>query len=112
MPKGEFYELYQDYVCSCVLRVAREVFSLLPIDRVLIHAVDDLLNGSTGHVQEQTILSTLVMKEAFLKLNLEHIDPSSAMKNFIHNMDFKKSSGFSPVEPVLFKHEGQAIDAS
>ena len=31
MPKGRFHEIYQDYICSCVLRVIREVFSLLPM---------------------------------------------------------------------------------
>lgn len=30
MPKSRFYEIYQDYVCGCALRVARELFALLP----------------------------------------------------------------------------------
>ena len=30
MPKGKFNEIYQDYVCSCVLRVARELFAIVP----------------------------------------------------------------------------------
>jgi hypothetical protein len=28
MPKTKFYEIYQDYVCGCVLRIARELFAL------------------------------------------------------------------------------------
>jgi hypothetical protein len=32
MPKARFHEVYQDYICSCMLRVAREVFALLPVD--------------------------------------------------------------------------------
>lgn len=31
MPKGKYYELYQDYVCGCVLRVGNELLALLPI---------------------------------------------------------------------------------
>ena len=31
MPKGEFNELFQDYVCSATIRVAREVFAFLPV---------------------------------------------------------------------------------
>ncbi|WP_415837463.1 hypothetical protein, partial [Parendozoicomonas haliclonae] len=30
MPIGKFNEIYQDYVCSAILRVAREFFSILP----------------------------------------------------------------------------------
>jgi hypothetical protein len=36
MPKGEFYRLYQDYICSCTLRVARELFAILPIEIVVV----------------------------------------------------------------------------
>ena len=36
MPKGLFHGIYLDYLCGCVLRVAREVFALLPVDTVLV----------------------------------------------------------------------------
>ena len=39
MPKGRFHEIYQDYLCGCLLRVAREVFALFPVDTVLVTAV-------------------------------------------------------------------------
>lgn len=32
MTKTLYYELYQDYVCGCTLRVARELFALVPFD--------------------------------------------------------------------------------
>jgi hypothetical protein len=102
MPKGEFNTLYQDYVCSCVLRVAAELYALLPIERVLINAKDNLLNPKTGHIEEQTIVSVMVMRKTFEALNLNSIDPSDAMKNFLHNMRFKKTAGFDVVEPIAF----------
>jgi hypothetical protein len=55
MPKTRFYALYQDYVCSCVLRVARELFALLPTDMVLVHAMGTLLNTKTGYMEEAPI---------------------------------------------------------
>ena len=103
MPKGEFNTLYQDYVCSCILRVAAELYALLPIERVLINAKDNLLNPKTGHIEEQTIVSVMVMRKTFEALNLNNIDPSDAMKNFLHNMRFKKTSGFDVVEPVTYE---------
>ena len=98
MTKGRFYELYQDYVCSSVLRVANEFFTIIPVESVIVTAVDNLLNTRTGHLEEQAILSVAIPRKTFGSLNLSTIDPSDAMQNFIHRMDFKKTKGFSPIE--------------
>jgi len=45
MAKGSYYGLYRDYVCSAVLRIARELFAILPVDAVLITAVENLFNA-------------------------------------------------------------------
>jgi len=37
MPKAAYWSVYQDHVCSASLRVAREIFALLPIPVVLVH---------------------------------------------------------------------------
>lgn len=100
MPKGEFYEIYQDYVCSCVLRVANEMFAILPENMVVITAVDDLLNAKTGHLETVPILSVAIPRKSLEKLNMQMIDPSDSMGNFIHEMSFKKTQGFQPVERV------------
>ena len=42
----------------------------------------------------------LGLTETIEKLNLDMIDPSDSMRNFIHNMNFKKTSGFTAVERV------------
>jgi hypothetical protein len=100
MQKGRFYEIYQDYVCSCVLRIANELFSLLPLDAVVVTAVDNMLNSKTGHMEDQPIVSVAIPRATFEALNLDAIDPSDSMQNFVHNMAFKKTKGFSAVERV------------
>ncbi len=100
MPQGKFNELYQDYVCGCTLRVARELFSLLPVNMVTVTAMANLLNTQTGHIEDQPILSVAIPKETLEKLNFETIDPSDSMSNFIHKMNFKKTSGFNSVEKI------------
>ncbi|WP_419767138.1 hypothetical protein [Arcobacter sp.] len=100
LTKSLYHEIYQDYVCSAILRVAREVFALLPIDSVIITAEDELLNKSTGHKELLPIVSALISKEIFEDLNLNLIDTSDSMTNFIHNMDFKKTTGFKPVNKI------------
>ena len=99
--KTKFYALYQDYVCSAVLRLARETFALLPVSMVIITAEGELLNTSTGYFEEKPILSVAIPKETLSRLNFELLDPSDAMDNFIHRMKFLQTKGFSPIERIL-----------
>lgn len=98
MPKGKYYEIQQDYVCSCTLRIARDMFALLPLNTLYIHAVDDRLNTATGYREKVTILSIKIDKFQLNKLNFNQIDSSDAMQNFEHHMNFKKTKGFEEVE--------------
>lgn len=100
MPKGKFNEIYQDYVCSCVLRVGNELFSAIPDNLVIVTAVDELLDSKTGHLEEAPILSVAMSRSTIKRLNLEAIDPSDSMDNFKHNMSFKKTKGFERVARV------------
>ena len=52
--KSAYFELVQDYVSSTMLRVARDTFALLPVQTVIIHAVDKILNPATGNDEEVT----------------------------------------------------------
>lgn len=103
MSKSQFNELYQDHICSCALRVAREVFAYLPIERARINAMANLVNSATGHLEDQPILSVIFSPSTIDNLNLETIDPSDSMKNFVHNMKFTKTKGFDVVGKVELK---------
>ncbi len=100
MTKSNFYELYQDYVCGAVLRVARELFALLPVEMVIVTATGTLLNTQTGHMEEQPILSVAMPKKTIEQLNFDMIDPSDSMANFVHRMKFMKTKGFSQVARI------------
>lgn len=101
LPQGKFQELYQDYVCGCVLRTAREFFSFLPINRVVVNVEAALLDPSTGHIRSQTILSVGMPRATIESLNFPALDPSDAMRHFIHRMGFKRSQGFHAVRPLV-----------
>ncbi len=100
MPKGKFNELYQDHICSSLFRLAREVFALLPVETIYAHANADMLNTGTGKIEEQTIISVAFVRETMDNLVFDYIDPSDALSNFVHNMTFKKTQGFYPVDEV------------
>ena len=101
LSKTAYYDLMQDYVSSTTIRIARDAFALLPVDTVIVHAVDNILNTATGFEEELTLLSVKFTREKLMSLNLAMVDPSDALSQFECNMKFKKTTGFDPVNRVL-----------
>jgi len=99
--KSAYYELVQDYVSSTMLRIARDTFAILPVQTVIIHAVDKVLNPATGNDEEVTICSAKIKRDALATLNFERIDPSDCLESFESNVKFRKTSGYAPVDRVL-----------
>jgi hypothetical protein len=103
MPKGLFHDIYLDYLCGCVLRVAREIFALLPADTVLVTAVADSLDSRTGHTVEQPVVSVALPRADVALLNFDQLVPADAMDTFQCRGDFKasrKSEAFQPIAPL------------
>ncbi|MGG1675923.1 DUF4236 domain-containing protein [Neobacillus sp. NRS-1170] len=101
MPVSQFYDIQQDYVASCVIRIARDLFALLPVDSVLIHAMDQQFNTVTGYEEEMVILSVRIYRNTLNLLNFNAIDPSDALANFEYRMNFRKTKGFAPVDKIV-----------
>ncbi len=97
IPVGRFNELHQDYVCGCVIRLARELFALLPVEIAMVTATDEVLDARTGHLVDSPLLSVLFARKTLSELNFDLIDPSDSMQNFVHVMNFKKTIGFQAV---------------
>lgn len=98
LTKTQYFDYLQDYVCSCAIRVARELFSIIPIDTVIVHAVDQIVNTATGQDEDCTILSVIFKRADFNEINFDRIDPSDFIEANKHNMKFLKTMGFKPVE--------------
>jgi hypothetical protein len=104
MPKGRFQEIYEDHICGCVLRVAREVFALLPVRRLLITARAVAVDMATGRDQEKPVLSVIFQRDATSALDFDRLDPSEAVKGFPHRAHFKgtrKSEAFEAIKPFI-----------
>ena len=101
MPAGQFNEIYQDYVASVALKVAAEVFRLLPVEEVYVTCLNNMLNTKTGHKELMPILSVQFVRKSFDELNLSNIDPSDSLANFNHAMKFQKTKGLQPIEPLM-----------
>lgn len=101
MPVSEFHERYQDYVASVAFRLATDVLNVLPRDEVHVTCTTQMLDPQTGHVDAVPILYVRFMRQTLSRLKLTSIDPSDALANFIHTMNFKRTKGFGAIKPVL-----------
>ena len=103
MPKGRFIEVYQDYVCACVLRVARELFALLPLKTLLVTATVEALDTNSGLGAERPFLSVVIPRAGMESLDLDHLDPSGAVMGLQHRGELtasKKTGEFGFIEPL------------
>lgn len=93
--------LIRDYVSSVVIRAARDMFSLLPVESIVVNAEDKRLDKATGKDKEITILSVIFDRKTFMDLNFSKIEPFETIKIFKNNMDFKPTKGgFQEVLPI------------
>jgi hypothetical protein len=110
MPKPRFIDIYQDYICGCVLRVARELFALLPIETLLISASAETLDTTTGKTVERPFLSVAIPRATLNVLNFDRLDPSDSILSMTHRGDLKasrKTGDFESITPLTVSELGQ-----
>lgn len=100
MSKSARNEFIKEYVSSISIRIAKDIFSLLPISKVCVNAQRKEVNTQTGNDEEVTIMSVIFEREIMEKLNYDRINPFDALKNFEHNFDYKTTKGFEAVLPL------------
>lgn len=100
MPKGDFNEIYSNYVAAIAIRLACDTFSILPVHSIQIDCSLEMLNPSSGHMEPTDILSVFFVRETLDKLNIDAIVPFDALKNFKHQKKYSRTKGFAPVEPL------------
>lgn len=98
--KTDYYAVIKGYVSGLTLRIARNIFGLLPIKTVIINVQTDILDTQVGKVDNITMLSVKIDKSKLTELNFDHIDPFDALNNFEHNVRFLKTKGFQAVEKL------------
>ena len=86
----EYNLLLQDYVCSVCIRIARDMFALLPIRNTIVHTVLD----------NQTIVSINFDRQTLSRIKFGYVDPSDTFSQFKHNMNFSETTGFSVVNQL------------
>ena len=91
MSTTEYNDLLQDYICSCAIRVARDIFALLPVVNVIVNAISD----------ETMVLSVRFDRRTFNKVKFQGADASNIVDRFQHRMVFDVRNGFQPIDPLV-----------
>ena len=87
---SKYNDLLQDFICSMAIRIARDMFALLPVSDVVVHAV----------LGSNTVLSADFDRDTLYQVKFGFVDPSEVMAKFNHNMKFSANLGFYPVERI------------
>lgn len=104
MPAARFHEIYQDYICGCVLRVARELFVLLPIETALITAKAE--NSSISKQCFVPVLSVAINRDEMNTIDWASADASDTVELLLHRGDAKasrRSGQFTAINPLTLE---------
>lgn len=100
MPIRQGNDLYRDYVASAALKIAGDIFALVPLRKTVVTCSARMVNKANGHEELTPVLSVLVDRESYTLLNLEYIDPSDCIGNFKHSINYKANKGMSPISEL------------
>ena len=90
LPEREKNQFLQDYVCGSAIRVAQDLFALLPLRHIIVEALD----------KNKLILSVDFDGKKFDKISFENADASDVIESFAHHMDFSPEKGFKEITPM------------
>ncbi len=100
MPAARHSEILQKHVCSAALRIARDVFNVIPVERMIVNVARTHSNSPAGHQVTDTIFSAMFFRRILNQFNLQAVDPVDTIRNFMHRMSFQKAGGFEPIAPL------------
>ena len=98
--KTDYYDIANQFVSGLVFRTARNLLNILPVEDVLVNVWETEKNKYSGVDESKRILSILIDRNTFRKLNLEKVNPFDALTNFRHEVEFVKTRGFKEVDEL------------
>ena len=90
LSQHEYNDLLQDYICSCSIRVARDMFALLPVSNIIVNAT----------ANEMLVLSVKFDRRVFTKMKFQGTDASDFVEKFQFHMNYNSVNGFSPISKI------------
>lgn len=101
MPREKMLKLYRAYVASAALKVASDLFALLPHKEVFVSCIGSMFDPATEREEKWPVLSVKYGRERVKLLDMEKTDPVAALKLFEHAETFHPVNGMARVIPIL-----------
>lgn len=93
MTKSKVTALMEDIFASINIRVAREMFTLFPVENLIVNTNTLSRNTNNGRLEPQLVLSCLYTREKVGNIDFNYIDPSDYIKTHVkYNSGFKKTN--------------------
>lgn len=99
--REEYNNLVRDYIAGCAVRIARELFALIPIDEVVVHIVDHKFNTNNRINEKLTVLSADIKRNAIESLDVDNLTPIDILGALKYNMNFNDYDGLQIIDRII-----------
>lgn len=96
--KTNYYSLYQQHICSIILKVVKDCFNTLAsIKEISINVIEEKVDPTDGHHKVFLLIQAAFAKEELENLNFERLEPVAAIEGFEPKWKFLKTKGYQPL---------------
>lgn len=100
MPREKSLKLYRAYASSAVLKVASDLFRLVPVSNLVVTAIAPCSVADSEYDEDWPVLSANLMREPVMQMDMSHVEPVAALKAFQHSERFHPMHGFGRIIPL------------
>ncbi|MGH1444448.1 MAG: hypothetical protein ACRBBO_00220 [Cognatishimia sp.] len=101
MPREKTMKLYRAYASSAVLKVASDLFRVIPRESVIVSCVAPCHVADSDYDEEWPVLSVRFNRRDVMALPMDRTDPVQAMRLFNVAEAFHPIHGFGRIAPIL-----------
>ncbi|WEG15108.1 DUF4236 domain-containing protein [Alkalihalophilus pseudofirmus] len=96
--KTNYYHLYQQFICSLLLKAARDCLHALPdVTTVHCHVEERRIDPTDGHHKDIRLIEVTFTRALMASKRFEHIDAQAAVAGYDPAWKFLKTKGFQPI---------------
>ncbi len=98
--KTEFYSIIDSFISSTSIRVARDMFDILPVNTVYVQVIKNVPNKFVDISEVSTVASIKFTRDAIESMDIYSADPTTLLQSFPHNRNYVQGEGFSAVQQL------------
>lgn len=101
MPREKSMKLYRAYASSAALKVASDLFRLVPTGNIVVTAIAPCNVAESEYDEEWPVMSVNLMRKSVMEMEMSKVEPVGALQAFQHAERFHPTQGFGRVVPLM-----------